>query len=52
VNLHLRRAPEAPAAEAAAPAGWATPRNIAILLIGVIAVLFLIGAVIYARLPE
>jgi hypothetical protein len=41
----------APAEEPATPQGLIT-RNIGYLLFGAIAVLFLIGALIYRRLPE
>ena len=55
VNLQLSsplRSPSAPVEEAAAPQGLATPRNVTYLLVGIFAVLFILGAMIYIKLPE
>jgi Ethylbenzene dehydrogenase len=55
VSLQLSNPPgsqAAPTQAAAAPQGVATPRNVAYLLFGLLAVLIIIGAFIYIKLPE
>ena len=53
VSLQLASAPPpAGLAEAQAPSTWFTPYHISLILWGVLILLFLIGALIYSRLPE
>jgi hypothetical protein len=56
ISLQLRSAPRSPAAapaeKPAAPQGLINPSNIGYILFGGIAILILIGAIIYIKLPE